>query len=441
MPIERVGNEVRVHPTGPIEATVRLPGSKSLTNRYLTCTALADGQSTLHGASVSDDALRMVAGLQRLGVDVELREDKPLIRVPGCRGHLPADEAEIDAGDAGTAMRFLTALACLGYGRFRLDGSIRMRERPIGQLVQGLHAIGAGIGYNGAEGHPPVTIVARGLGGGEIVFDRPPSSQFISSILMVAPYAARDVMIRVNGPLTSRPYVDMTIAVMRSLGVEVLSSEGQRFIVPSTQRYQGGDCPIEPDASAAAYFWAAAAITGGRVRVGGLSRTSCQGDVRFVDVLERMGCRVAAGDDHIEIQGPSRGTLHAVDVDLNEMPDVVQTLAVMALFASGTTRIRNVANLRIKETDRLAALGTELAKLGAGVEVFDDGLSVTPPERVKPATIETYNDHRMAMSFALAGLVAEGIVISNPACVSKSFPDYFDVLGSLQADDMISGRM
>jgi 3-phosphoshikimate 1-carboxyvinyltransferase len=374
----------------------------------------------------------MASGLRLLGVEVEVREDGPVIRVRGCRGHLPADEVDIDAGDAGTAMRFLTALACLGHGRYRLDGSPRMRERPIGQLVDALQAIGAGIGYDAVKGYPPLTMVAHGLGGGEIAFDRPPSSQYISAILMVAPYAARDVMIRVNGPLTSRPYVDMTIAVMRSMGVEVLSSEGQRFIVPSTQRYHGGDYSIEPDASAASYLWAAAAITGGRVRVSGLSRASRQGDVRFVDVLERMGCRIDAGDDYIEVNGLPPGELRPVDVDLNEMPDVVQTLAVVALFANGVTRIRNVANLRIKETDRLAALGAELAKLGAEVEVFDDGLSITPPEQIKPATIATYNDHRMAMSFALAGLAADGIVIANPDCVSKSFPDYFDVLAALE---------
>ncbi|HUU96965.1 MAG TPA: 3-phosphoshikimate 1-carboxyvinyltransferase [Phycisphaerae bacterium] len=431
MPVERVGNTVRVHPVGAVAGTVRLPGSKSLTNRYLTCTALADGESTLRGASLSSDTLRMVAGLQCLGVQVEVREEGPAIRVQGCRGHLPADDAELDAGDAGTAMRFLTALACLGYGRFRLDGSVRMRARPIGQLVDGLHAIGAGIGYEGVEGYPPLTIVARGLAGGEIEFDRPPSSQYISAILMVSPYAAADVMIRVNGPLVSRPYVDMTIAVMRSLAVEVLSAEGRRFIVPNAQRYRAGEVNIEPDASAASYFWAAAAVTGGRVRVRDLTRASFQGDVRFVDVLERMGCRVNAGDDYIEVQGPPVGALQRLDVDLNEMPDVVQTLAVVALFAKGVTRIRNVANLRIKETDRLAALGTELTKLGGAVEVSDDGLAVTPPARVTPATINTYNDHRMAMSFALAGLAVDGIVIKDADCVSKSFPDYFDALAGL----------
>lgn len=434
MPVERVGSAVRVHPVGALAGTVRPPGSKSLTNRYLTCTALADGESTLRGASLSSDTLRMVAGLQRLGVQAEVHKEGPAIRVRGCRGHLAADDAELDAGDAGTAMRFLTALACLGYGRFRLDGSPRMRARPIGQLVDGLHAIGAGIGYEGVEGYPPLTIVARGLAGGEIEFARPPSSQYVSAILMVAPYAARDVMIRVDGPLTSRPYVDMTIAVMRALSVEALSAEGQRFIVPSTQRYRAGEFEIEPDASAASYFWAAAAVTGGRVRVNGLTRGSPQGDVRFVEVLERMGCGVDAGDDYIAVQGPSLGQLEAVEVDLNEMPDVVQTLAVAALFARGTTRISNVANLRIKETDRLAALATELSKLGAAVEVFDDGLTITPPARVNGATIDTYNDHRMAMSFALAGLAIDGIVIKDADCVSKSFPDYFDALASLRAD-------
>jgi len=223
----------------------------------------------------------------------------------------------------------------------------------------------------------------------------------------------------------------MTIAVMRSLGVEALSAEGRRFIVPNAQRYRAGEVNIEPDASAASYFWAAAAVTGGRVRVRDLTRASFQGDVGFVDVLERMGCRVNAGDDYIEVQGPSVGGLQSLDVDLNEMPDVVQTLAVVALFAKGVTRIRNVASLRIKETDRLAALGTELTKLGGAVEVSDDGLVVTPPARVTPATVDTYNDHRMAMSFALAGLAVGGIVIKDADCVSKSFPDYFETLASL----------
>jgi 3-phosphoshikimate 1-carboxyvinyltransferase len=252
---------------------------------------------------------------------------------------------------------------------------------------------------------------------------------------MVAPYARRDVLIRIEGEFISRPYVDMTIGVMRSLGVEVLASDdGSRFVIASTQRYAPQEITIEPDASAATYFWAAAAITGGRVDVTGLTRRALQGDVGFVDVLERMGCRIAAGDDRLGVQGPPAGRLRGVDVDLNAMPDTAQTLAVVALFAEGPTRIRRVANLRIKETDRLAALESELLRLGAAVEIIDDDLLITPPESVKPATIETYDDHRMVMSFALAGLAADGIVIRNVDCVSKSFPDFFETLAGLEPE-------
>ncbi|MBU0616585.1 MAG: 3-phosphoshikimate 1-carboxyvinyltransferase [Planctomycetes bacterium] len=433
MLVERSGEEVRLHPVGPVDAVVQPPGSKSLTNRYLLCTALADGKSRLRGASLSDDALRMIEGLRRLGILVELLEDASVIDIHGCRGQIPATDAEVDAGHAGTAMRFLTALACLGHGHYRLDGSPRMRERPIGELVGALQQLGAPLGYDRAEGYPPLTMVARGLGGGEVVFKSPPSSQFISALLMVAPYATRDVMIRIDGEVISRPYIDMTIGVMRSLGVEVLASDdADRFVIASTQRYAAREIQIEPDASAATYFWAAAAITGGRVRVTGLTRQALQGDVGFVDVLERMGCQVDAGDDYLGIQGPPSGSLRGVDVDLNAMPDTAQTLAVVALFADGPTRITRVANLRIKETDRLAALESELMRLGARVEMTDENLTITPPAQVTPATIETYDDHRMVMSFALAGLVADGIVIKNVDCVSKSFPDFFETLATLE---------
>ncbi len=430
MSIERIGSDVRVRPAGPVSGTARPPGSKSLTNRYLACTALADGRSVLRGASVADDAHAMQSGLAALGVRTDVYADRPDIVVHGCNGVLPADEAEIDAGDAGTAMRFLTALACLGMGDHRLDGSPRMRERPIGPLVGALMALGAQIGYEDVPGYPPLTVAARGLTGGEVAFNTPPSSQFLSALLMVAPYAKRDVMIRVDGELPSRPYVDMTMDVMRSLGVELVEKDGRRFIVPAYQRYQAGEYAIEPDASAATYLWAAAAITGGRVCVEGLTRGSRQGDVGFVDVLARMACQVDEDDGALTVQGPA-GPLRAISVDLNPMPDTAQTLAVVALFADGPTHIENVANLRIKETDRIAALATELTRLGARVETRDDGLTIHPPARITPAKIETYNDHRMAMSFALAGLAADGIVIKDAGCVSKSFPAYFDVLGGL----------
>jgi len=431
MRVEWLGADVRIHPTGPIRGEARPPGSKSLTNRYLTCAALADGTTVLRGASDSDDTQRMVAGLRQLGLRVEIPAEPQCLRVPGCRGHLPMDEADVDVGNAGTAMRFLTALATLGYGHFRLDGSPRMRQRPIGPLVAALEELGAGIGYERMPGYPPVTIVGRGLVGGQAHFSTLESSQFVSALLMVAPYAAGDVFVSVEGKLPSEPYVDMTIAVMRELGAEVLAAEGRRFVVAASQRYHAGTYAIEPDASAATYFWAAAAVTGGCVRVRGLGRDSRQGDVRLVDVLEQMGCGVRAGADFLEVQGPPHGKLRGIDVDLNDMPDTVQTLAVLALFAEGPTTIRNVANLRIKETDRLTALATELARLGARVDLGEDGLTIHPPAALTPADIETYEDHRMAMSFAVAGVATEGILLRNAACVSKSFPTFFDALGRL----------
>ncbi len=433
MLVERCGDDARLHPPGRIDAVIQPPGSKSLTNRYLLCAALADGKSRLRGASLSDDAVRMIEGLRQLGISVELREDADVIEIHGCRGQIPATGAELDAGNAGTAMRFLTALACLGRGRYRLDGSPRMRARPIAPLVGALQQLGGALGYEGAEDYPPLTMAARGLAGGEVVFDSPPSSQFVSALLMVAPYAARDVLIRIEGDVISRPYIDMTVKVMRSLGVEVLESDaGDRFVIPSTQRYAAKEIRIEPDASAATYFWAAAAVTGGRVRVTGLTRQSLQGDVAFVDVLARMGCEVEEGDDYLGLQGPPPGKLRGVDVDLNSMPDAAQTLAVVALFADGPTHIRRIANLRIKETDRLAALEAELMRLGARVQMTDQDLTITPPKKITPAVIETYDDHRMVMSFALAGLAAEGIVIKNVDCVSKSFPDFFETLATLE---------
>lgn len=432
MSMQRIGPHVRIEPGGPVSGRPSLPGSKSLTNRYLVCAALADGRSTLRGVSLADDGRLMIHALRSLGIRLDCEEATATVVVEGCRGHIPADSADLDAGAAGTVMRFLAALACLGRGRFRLDGSQRMRERPIGMLVDALRDLGAAIGYESHPGYPPLTIAAGGLSGGTLTFKTPPSSQFISALLMVAPYAADDVLIAIDGGVTSRPYLEMTLAVMRSMGVELVEHELRRFVVPAPQCYIAGTFAIEPDASAATYFWAAAAITGGRVRVEGLSRGSAQGDVGFVDVLERMGCQVRSGDDYLEVQGPPRGELRGVQVDLNEMPDTVQTLAVAALFARGPTRIDNVANLRIKETDRIAALAAELTKLGAEVDSREDGLTVTPPPQLRPAELDTYDDHRMAMSLALAGLAGAPVVIRDAGCVSKSFPGYFDVLASVR---------
>lgn len=429
---ERVGGDVRIHPVGPLQAVCRLPGSKSLSNRALLCAALADGASVLRHASTADDVGAMCAGLRRLGVRVDFDAPAAVLNVQGCRGLLPAEAAEIDAGDAGTVMRFLTALSCVGYGEYRLDGSARMRQRPIGGLVDGLRGIGARIRYDGREGYPPLTVLGGGLAGGELNWPTLSSSQFLSAVLMVAPAAAQDVFIRIDGALPSRPYVDLTLNTMRCFGVDAIA-DGGRFIVPARQRYVATRYDVEPDASAATYFWSAAAISGGRIKVVGLTRASGQGDVAFVDVLRGMGCTVEADSEGMAVCAPASGRLAGVDVDLNDMPDTVQTLAVVALFAEGATTIRNVANLRIKETDRLAALETELARLGARATASADSLRIEPPDRPHGARVETYNDHRMAMSFALAGLRIPGIRIADAACVAKSFPTYWESLEQLGA--------
>ncbi len=420
-------DSVVVASTGPLSGLVRPVGSKSHTNRALVCAALADGVSHLRHASDAEDVDAMVSGLAGLGVSAEW--EGSTLAVTGSGGQLPALSAEINVGPAGTAMRFLTALATLGYGEYVLDGNARMRARPIGDLVGALQQLGAGIGYAEDRGYPPLQILARGLLGGAVTLHRPSSSQFVSAVLMVAPYATDDVLMRIEGPLPSRPYVDLTIGLMRDLGVEVLASDDDRFVVASGQRYRGGTITIEPDASAATYLWGAAAVTGGRILTEGVTRGSLQGDVGFVDVLAEMGCAIEETDEGLAVQGPER--LRGIDVDLNRMPDTVQTLAVVALFADGPTKIRNVANLRIKETDRLAALEAELGRLGAQVSTGEDWIEIVPPESLTPARIEAYDDHRMVMSFALAGLRGCEVALTNPQCVAKSYPRFFVDLGGL----------
>ncbi len=425
-------SDVRIHPAGPVRGAIRPPGSKSLTNRYLTCAALADGISVLRGASPSDDTAHMVAGLRELGVTVEVIPETQRMNVRGVGGHLPATRASLDLGGAGTAMRFLTAVATLGRGIYRLDGSQRMRQRPIGPLVAALQDLGANVTYEHMVGYPPLMVAGGGLTGGHVQIMATESSQFLSAVLMAAPYAAGDVFVNVGGKMPSQPYVEMTIEVMRSMGAEVLSAEGRRFVVAAGQRYHGGQHEIEADASAATYFWAAAAVTGGVARVLGLSSDSRQGDVQFADVLEQMGCEARTGADFVEVRGPPPGQLRGVSVDLNQMPDTVQTLAVTALFANSPTHIRNVANLRVKETDRLSALAAELARLSAKVELTADSIAIYPPSAVSPAAIDTYDDHRMAMAFSIAGLVVDGILIRDADCVSKSYPDFFAAVNQLQ---------
>jgi 3-phosphoshikimate 1-carboxyvinyltransferase len=410
----------------PIDATVRLPGSKSLTNRALIIAGLARGSSRLEGVGLADDTRYMIQFLKGLGIEVSLDEPHCAATVRGCGGHIPADEADLFCGNAGTVMRFGTAMCCLGAGRYRVDGAERMRNRPIGPLVDVLRDLGASIGYEGTHGFPPLTVAARGLHGGQASMRASESSQFVSAVLMAAPYARTDVMLRLVGEVVSEPYISMTLRMMEDFGAGVLADRG-KYIVPAAQTYAGRTCRIEPDASAASYFLAAAALTGGRVTVEGLGRRSVQGDVGFAGVLEQMGCRIEQDDTSTTVTGPKGGRLRGIDVDLNAMPDMAQTLAVLALFAAGPTNVRNVANLRIKETDRISAVAAELAKFGATVQTRDDGFAVTPPVVPRPAEVDTYDDHRMAMSFALAGLRIDGVVIRGAECVSKTFPDFFEV--------------
>jgi 3-phosphoshikimate 1-carboxyvinyltransferase len=403
----------------PIVGTVRPPGSKSITNRALACAALARGGSVLEGALDSDDTRYMASALRDLGVAVDSAERGRRLTVHGCDGHLPQSAANLFVGNSGTSMRFLTALVAAGHGRFVLDGVQRMRERPIGDLASALRQLGAQV--TTVNDCPPVTVAARGLQGGCVRVAGDVSSQFLSGLLMAAPYAEQAVELLVDGPLVSTPYVAMTIEVMRAFGARVEASADYRLLHIAPQHYVGRVYAIEPDASAASYFFAAAAISGGEVTVQGLGLHSLQGDVAFCDCLEQMGCAVRREADAITVGGaPLRG----VDVDMNAISDTAQTLAVVALFADGPTRICNVGHMRHKETDRVEAVACELAKLGARVETTVDDLLITPGP-LRGAAIDTYDDHRMAMSFALAGLRIPGVAINDPQCVSKTYPEFF----------------
>jgi 3-phosphoshikimate 1-carboxyvinyltransferase len=417
-------DEVAVSPIPAPDRSVRIPGSRSLTNRALVCAALAEGTSHLTGWLACDDTDAMREGLERLGVGVV--EDEGALRVRGAGGRFAIPMRPLDCRASGTTMRFLTACASLAPGRVVLDGVSRMRERPIQELADALG--GLGVPVRTVAGCPPVTVQGGTLAGGRVALDASRSSQYLSGLLMVAPLASDDVEIT-TGPIASRHFVDMSLDVMADFGVSVDRPAETEFRIAAGQRYRARSYEIEPDALSASYFFAAAAITGGRIRVEGLTPASTQGDVRFVEVLERMGCSVERGTDSIAVRGPRY--LHGIEADMNAMPDMSLTLAVVACFAHGPTRITNVAHLRFKESDRIAALETELDRLGATVTASESDLLIEPPEQVKPARIRTYDDHRMAMSFAVAGLRAPGIVIEDPDCVAKTFPDFFARLREL----------
>lgn len=412
----------------PLNATVRVPGSKSLTNRALLIASLARGTTQLQNALFSDDSHYFAEALQTLGFDIRLDETHQEMTVTGLGGTIPAAQAELFVGNAGTAARFLTALLTLGHGEYLLDGDARMRERPVQDLIDSLNQLG--VELESQNDCPPVEISARGLPGGKTKMAGTISSQFLSALLMVAPYARSPLEVEVTTDLNSKPYVDMTLAIMKDFGIEIDRQDYRRFSIQPASYLPITHYRIESDASAASYFFAAPAICGGTVRVENISRTSKQGDIAFLDVLGQMGCIIKEGTDFIEVTGAN--TLMGLDVDMRDIPDTAQTLAVIAPFASSLTRIRGIASARLKETDRVHATCTELRRLSVHVEEHEDGMTIYPCSEIQPGTIQTYNDHRMAMAFALIGLRVDGICIENPSCVSKTFPNYFDVLDRLR---------
>ncbi len=416
-----------IRPTKTVDAEIQVPPSKSYTNRVLIAAALADGISNIHHPSKSDDSTILVEALRKFGITINDYGDK--LEIHGSNGKLKAPISEIFIGNAGTAMRFLASFACLVEGETILTGDEQMNKRPISDLVNAL--ISNGIKCSCQNGFPPVKIHGGNFSGGRINVDATISSQFVSSILLSSPYAKRTVTLHVIGKLSSMPYVDMTLHVMRSFGAIIDTVEMKTFNINNQQRYIGHDFIIEPDASSATYFLGAAAITNGRVLITNLTSESLQGDIQFLSILSDMGCTVIKHAESIEIHG---GKLHGIEVDMNEMPDCVPTLAVVASFAKGSTTIKNIAHVRHKETDRLSAIAAELTKIGARVELSADEL-VIHPQPLHSAVIETYNDHRIAMSFAVAGLQIDGINIINPMCVTKSFPNFWEEFKKLEKKD------
>jgi len=419
-----VDDSIEILPSGPVEAEIRPPGSKSITNRALICAALADGRSILDGALDSQDTRVLIDALGTLGIEVHHDRANCSIRVDGRGGRIPASGADLYVANSGTSVRFLTSMITLGRGAFRLAGTPRMHQRPIQDLLDALVQLGADATSETGSGCPPVVVRADGLKGGSASVAGEISSQFLSGLLMASPLADRPVVLDVHGELVSKPYVEMTLAVMRAFGVSVDAGDLTRFVIPSPVAYRPRRYDIEPDASAASYFFAAAAVTGGRVTVQGLSRRSLQGDVGFCECLARMGCEVHYAENSITVVGKR---LTGIDVDMNAVSDTVQTLGAVALFADGPTTVTGVAHIRHKETDRIGDLATELHKLGARVDERRDGLSITPGT-LHGATIDTYDDHRMAMSLAVVGLALEGVVIRDPGCTAKTYPRFFDDL-------------
>jgi 3-phosphoshikimate 1-carboxyvinyltransferase len=432
-------------PAARAVGTVPLPGSKSISNRMLLLAALAQGSTEIIDLLASDDTHVMLTALQKLGVvwEQHLQGDLPThdYRVDGIDGRFPVHQADLFMGNAGTAIRPLTAALAASGGDYTLHGVARMHERPIGDLVDALNAVGARIAYTGEPGFPPLHIQRGRIDARQLQVRGNVSSQFLTALLMAAPLMARDapVTISVVGELISRPYIEITLNLMQRFGVDVERRDWQQFQISPGQQYRSpGRIHVEGDASSASYFLAAGAIGGGPVRVQGVGQGSIQGDVRFVDALRQMGATVTMGENWIECQG--NGVLHAIDADFNHIPDAAMTIAVAALYADGPSILRNIGSWRVKETDRLHAMATELRKLGADVDEGADYLRVTPPLLLTPAEIDTYDDHRMAMCFSLASLDGAArpgvrVQINDPHCVAKTFPDYFDAFRAITGAD------
>ena len=428
-------NNIQLPALHAYEGELRVPGSKSITNRVLLVSALAAGKTRIHNLLRSDDTRYMGEALQKLGVDIQMSDDYTEAEVVGRGGPIdaPANSdwagervADLYLGNAGTAMRSLCAALTLGEGRFLLSGEERMKERPIRDLVEALTQLGANIGYVETEGFPPVRIDAHGLKGGLVTVRGNISSQYLTALLICAPYAETPLHIHVEGELISAPYILLTIDVMKHFGIEVDHRDLTDFYVPKGVYKSPGDYMVEGDASSASYPLAAAAITGGKARVLGVGTDCRQGDIAFVEVLQEMGAAITMGPDWTECVGP-KGKLKSIgEFNAVEIPDAAMTIAVLALFADAPMTISGIASWRVKETDRISAMAAELRKLGAEVRETTDSITVTPPVRLQPATIETYNDHRMAMCFSLAALGGVPVKIMDPACINKTYPKYFE---------------
>ena len=417
--------QLTLQPISRIDGEVNVPGSKSLSNRALLLAALADGETTLTNLLDSDDIRHMLVALEKLGVRYELSDSKTECKVQGIGGKFKVTgETELFLGNAGTAMRPLCAVLAASDVLVTLTGEPRMEERPIGDLVDALLEAGADVTYLKNKGDPPLRIAGGSLSADEVSVDGSVSSQFLTAILMAAPLFASDTLIKIKGELVSKPYIDITLDTMAKFGIDVVNNDYASFEVKGNQTYKApGRFMVEGDASSASYFLAAGAIKGGTVKVTGIGSKSIQGDIRFADVLEAMGAKVEWDDESITVTG---APLKGVDLDMNHIPDAAMTIATTALFAEGPTSIRNIYNWRVKETDRLNAMATELEKLGAKVEEGHDYITVWPTTTLNHAAIDTYNDHRVAMCFSLVALSDTPVTINDPGCTAKTFPDYFD---------------